>query len=89
MTISKGFVKVEGIKCDNCDYENKSIPMNEYHLWIDRQCPNCGTVLLTENDYNTYKLLTAATAIANKLETDEIKPTPETSKVYNIDKTSN
>ncbi len=84
---NKGFVKIEGIKCDNCDYENRSIPLFEYSLWVGRECPNCGTVLLTENDYNTYKLLTATTAIANKLETSEISVLPETNKIYNISKT--
>lgn len=82
-----GFVKVEGIKCDAdlCDYENRSIPAHEYGLWVGRQCPQCGNVLLTENGFNMYKLLTAAISIGNKIDPDEVALPTETGKIYHVD----
>ncbi len=80
---TSGLIKVFGIKCDNpsCDYENLDLSINEYKDWIDKECPKCGEILLTESDYNVYKLLTAATSIANKLEETPNLPT-ETNKIY-------
>ena len=82
--MSKGIVKVDGIRCENpsCDYENTSIAPNEYHHWVDKSCPKCGTVLLTENDLNLYKMLMATTTIANKIPDEEITLPLEVSKVY-------
>lgn len=83
--MTKGIVKVEGIECDNpkCDYTNTDIKVDEYEDWINVPCPKCGNILLTENDYNVYKLLTATTNIANKIpENGEAILPSNTTKIY-------
>ncbi len=83
--LSKGIVKVEGIRCDNpsCDYENIDVQPHQYQAWVNQPCPKCGEVLLTENDFNLYKLLMATTTIANGLDSDEEVSLPtEVEKVY-------
>ena len=90
--LSKGILKVDGIRCENpsCDYENTSIQPQEYKKWVDQPCPKCGTVLLTENDYNLAKLLFATTTIANKIPDEEEASLPtEVGKVYSPLKKTN
>jgi hypothetical protein len=43
-----------GLKCDNkvCNWEDMSIKYEEYPSRIDSKCPNCESVLLTQEDYN-------------------------------------
>ncbi len=91
--MTKGIVKVEGIRCENpsCDYENTSIQPIEYKEWVNKPCPKCGTVLLTENDYNLAILLFATTSIANNIITDvdEVAMPTEVGKVYSPVKKTN
>jgi hypothetical protein len=81
---NKGIVKIEGISCDYCDYENRTLTPSEYEEWVDKPCPECGKVILTEDDYNVYKLLTATTNIANKIPTsiEDVQLPTNTGKVY-------
>jgi len=81
----KGILTINGIKCDNpkCDYENTTIQLQEYKNWINKTCPKCNTLLLTENDYNIFKLLTVTIGIANKVASDVQVDLPiNISKVY-------
>lgn len=83
--MSKGILKVEGIRCDNpaCDYENVDIQPHQYASMVNQPCPKCGTILLTENDLNLYKLLMATTTIANGIDSDEEVSIPtDVEKVY-------
>ena len=40
-----------GINCDNvkCDFIDASVKLTEIDNWINKPCPKCGTVLLTQN----------------------------------------
>ena len=44
---------IEGLKCDNpkCDYKDMSIHWEDYSKWVGRNCPKCGEILLTPDDY--------------------------------------
>ena len=77
----KGILKVEGISCDNpdCEYAITSLKLSMYVKWLNKPCPNCGQILLTEEDYNLFKLLSATTSIANKLDAADPR---KTAKVY-------
>jgi DNA-directed RNA polymerase subunit RPC12/RpoP len=44
-----------GIKCDFCDWKDETITEEEIINWIDKQCPNCNSVVLTEQQYTDYK----------------------------------
>ncbi len=61
-------LKISGIKCDNptCDYKDENVSLHEYELWLNKPCPCCGENLLTEEDYNTVKLMAAMVQIANE-----------------------
>lgn len=70
---NKNFIKITGIKCDNpkCNFSEDGIPMEDYEEWLDRECPDCGKNLLTEEDLNTVKMMYAMVAIANQLGTSD------------------
>lgn len=57
----KDVLEVEGIQCDNksCNYEDMSVKSKDYESYIDKPCPKCGSNLLTEADYKTFKVLDA------------------------------
>ena len=83
--MSKGILKVEGIRCDNpaCGYENIDVQPHQYQSWVNQPCPICGEVILTENDFNLYKLLMATTTIANGLDSNDESELPtEVGKIY-------
>ena len=46
-----------GIKCDNpsCDFADESIKVEDYHLWLNKECPKCASNLLTQADYEQVK----------------------------------
>jgi len=80
----KGFLKVEGITCDNpsCDFSDTSISFDEYESWVNTPCPKCGTIVLTDNDFQIFKFLIAAVSIGNKLDSQDPR---QTSKIYQSD----
>ena len=59
---------IGGIKCDNkeCNFEDMSVLFEEYDKWLNKSCPDCGCNLLTQQDYDTVKVLVGLTAIVNE-----------------------
>lgn len=49
----------QGLKCDNpeCDYQDKTIPVENFIAWVNRPCPKCGSNLLTQADYENVQTL--------------------------------
>lgn len=47
------FATFKGLKCDNpdCDYVDTETPFEDYVNWVNKKCPKCGAILLTEEDY--------------------------------------
>lgn len=46
-------MNIHGLKCDapSCDYNDPSIPFEQYEENVDAPCPKCGASLLTPEDY--------------------------------------
>ena len=67
-------MRVGGLVCDNteCDWEDMSIPEEDYPKWVNVSCPKCGENLLTEEDYQNVLLLNAAVSLANGMSEEEI-----------------
>lgn len=59
--------KMGGLKCDNptCDWEDMSIPVEDYKSYIGVHCPKCGCNILTEADYKSFKLMLRMIKIIN------------------------
>jgi hypothetical protein len=51
-------IKISGLKCDNCTWRDDSVKFSEYHNWIGKHCPNCGTNLLTLKEYYNCVIIT-------------------------------
>ena len=66
---------VHGLKCDNpnCDYNDMTIPVQEYSAWVNKPCPKCGENLLTEEDYNMTMSFLEAAEIANGFTPEELE----------------
>lgn len=56
---------VSGIKCDQCDYRDMSIPFKKYKSYLNKPCPKCGAVLLTNFDYKYCVMLMRITFVVN------------------------
>ena len=50
---------ITGIKGDNpeCDYKDDSVNRDNYLEYVDKECPECGSILLTKADYDAVKEL--------------------------------
>lgn len=62
---------IKGIKCDNCDYKNEDVKLEEYEKWLNKPCPKCGNNLLTQEDLDS---VTKFKAIVDTF--NEILPKP-------------
>lgn len=45
-------LNISGLKCDNCDYRDDSIKFADYKNYINKPCPEYGSNLLTQKEYN-------------------------------------
>lgn len=66
-------IDIHGLKCDNpnCDYEDMSVPLEDYEKSIGKPCPNCGQSLLTQEDYDeVVKMIDAVDVINSFTEED-------------------
>ena len=64
--------KEGGLVCDNpdCDWEDMSIPSEDYEKWVNAKCPKCGEVVLTEEDYQGVLDLKMAVDLINDMDPD-------------------
>lgn len=78
------------VKCDNpnCDYINKNVAIEDFHDWVNKPCPNCGSNLLTNRDYTTLKRLLFLFGILNILLPEE-KESKKTNVTFRSDGSGN
>lgn len=62
---------ISGIKCDNpeCKYRDDEVKYEDYIHWLNKPCPECGSNLLTEADYNVVLKMVKAVNFINRLVT--------------------
>lgn len=60
-------IRISGIKCDNeaCDYMDAEVDRDNYPKYIDKPCPECGSNLLTKEDYDAVVELEGITTELN------------------------
>ena len=60
---------ISGLKCDNttCDYRDDSIKVEDYQSYINEPCPQCGTSLLTQADYDQVQNILSLVGVVNSL----------------------
>jgi len=60
---------ISGLKCDNtsCDYRDDSIKLEEYESYINVPCPECGSPLLTQEDYDQVQKILLLVNTVNSL----------------------
>lgn len=61
---------ISGLKCDNvnCSYVDVSIKVEDYHKYINAPCPNCGSNLLTQADYDAVENILNEAHFMNEIE---------------------
>jgi hypothetical protein len=64
-----------GLKCDNpdCDWTDMSIKVEDYPAWVDKPCPECGSNLLTQEDYDKTQVLMNAFDMINSIDPEELE----------------
>ena len=72
---------VQGLVCDNpnCDWEDFTIKEEEYSNWLNKQCPKCGDIVLTEDDFNNLKILNNTVDLINNISQKELE---ELNKIF-------
>lgn len=65
-------LNISGLKCDNCDYEDMSIPLEDYEKYIEKPCPKCGHSLLTQADYDQVMAMVQSVEIMNMFSPEEL-----------------
>lgn len=58
-------MNISGLKCDNCDYSDDSVKLEDYEQSIGKPCPNCGESLLTKEDYDGVMQMVQAIEMLN------------------------
>ncbi len=78
-----------GIGCDNpdCKWEDQTVTNAEMGEWLNRPCPDCGSNLLTQEDYDYLLMFMKSIELINGmdlkgiLESDE-QPTVNVVKIH-------
>ena len=52
-------VQVHGIQCDNehCDFIDMSVRREDYDQWLNKPCPKCLHILLTQEDLDSIEMM--------------------------------
>ena len=52
--MTKTTLTISGIKCDNpdCDYRDDDVKREDYLEYVNKECPKCASILLTQADYD-------------------------------------
>jgi hypothetical protein len=58
---------ISGINCDHCEYKNDAVMFEEYPDWLNKPCPDCGAILLTDQHMVEIEAMMTAGAAANAL----------------------
>lgn len=58
---------MKGLKCDNpdCDWVDMSIKREDYPKFVGMKCPKCGSIVLTEKDFTTIKVMEGLIKVIN------------------------
>jgi len=65
-------MNISGLKCDNCDYSDDSVKLEDYEKSIGKPCPNCGESLLTQEDYDGVMQIVQAVEMLNSFSEADI-----------------
>ncbi len=68
-----------GIICDNpnCDWQDLSIPSEEFYKWVDNPCPLCAENLLTKQDFENSEMLRFVVEFTNGLSGEDLNELTE------------
>lgn len=66
-------MSVKGLVCDSCDWEDMTIERAEYQEWIDKPCPKCGQVVLTQDQLDQVIAMENSMKMFENLSDDEIQ----------------
>lgn len=61
--------EIKGLKCDKpgCNFIDMSIEFKDYEKHINHPCPECGSSLLTQEDYETTKLIASQVELMKQM----------------------
>ncbi len=60
-------MKIYGIKCDKCDYNDMSVGFKDYPNYINKPCPLCGENLLIQKEYDECLIIYKRFEFINKI----------------------
>ena len=66
---------IHGLKCDKpgCNWNDMSVPYTDYEKSIDKPCPDCGSNLLTQSDYDQVLKMVQAVEMINMYSAEDLE----------------
>ena len=67
--------KSGGIQCDKsgCGWSDDLVPVEDYENWINKPCPECGSNLLTQEDYDKTQSIIHAIDTINSMTPEDME----------------
>lgn len=67
--------KSGGVYCDNpsCDWSDEAVNMTDSDKYLNKPCPKCGEIVLTQEDLNKSKKLMDAINLINSMSPEEFE----------------
>lgn len=76
-----------GIVCDNpnCDWHDDSVNSDDYKNWIGATCPECSSIVFTEDDYNESLRMNVMVELINSMTPEEMDTIAKMSDLHGKD----
>lgn len=67
-------IEANGLKCDEegCGYRNPNVQLQDMSAWIGALCPDCGSPLLTETQYESMQDVLELVGVINSMADDPV-----------------
>jgi hypothetical protein len=60
--------ELNGLRCDECDWKDETIPLDDYEKWLDKPCPKCGAIVLTHEQLGYLYMMIEIADVMNELD---------------------
>jgi len=60
--------EINGLQCDECGWEDKTIPLDDFDKWLDKPCPSCGATVITHEQLGHLIMMVEIADVMNQLD---------------------
>jgi phage FluMu protein Com len=59
---------LNGLRCDQCNWVDENIPLDDFDKWLDKPCPKCGAIVLTHEQLGHLYMMLEIADVMNQLD---------------------